>query len=114
MRLESHAMGSMVATPRVRARAKEVTRLADRWHVVLLDDDDHTYEYVIEMLGAVFGHDAPTAFRMAEEVDATGRVIVFTGPRETAEFKQERIHAYGPDPRIVKCVGAMSAKLERA
>ena len=26
------------------------------YNVVLLDDDDHTYAYVIEMLKALFGH----------------------------------------------------------
>jgi len=106
-------MDSTVTRPAVRSRTKPRERRADRWNVVLLDDDDHTYAYVVEMLGAIFGHDAATAFRMASEVDGTGRVIVFTGPRETAEFKQGRIHAYGPDPRIPRCAGAMSAVIER-
>ena len=26
------------------------------WHVVLLDDNQHTYDYVIEMLMAIFGY----------------------------------------------------------
>ena len=33
---------------------RERTALAPRWHVVLLDDNEHTYAYV-EMLGAIFG-----------------------------------------------------------
>ena len=93
---------------------EERTELAPRWHVVLLDDDEHTYAYVIEMLGAVFGHSRATAYGMAEEVDKTGRVIVWTGAREVAEFKQERIHAYGADARIPASRGAMSAVLEPA
>ena len=32
--------------------------------------------------------------------------------REPAEFKQERIHGYGADPRIQRCHGSMSATLE--
>ncbi len=107
-------MPATLPAPDVDTRSEPAHRLADRWQVVLLDDDEHTYEYVIEMLGAVFGHDGPTAFRMAEEVDATGRAVVFTGPRETAEFKQGRIHAHGADPRIPRCRGSMSAVLERA
>lgn len=93
---------------------EERTELARRWHVVLLDDDEHTYAYVIEMLGAIFGHSSSTAYRMAVEVDRSGRVIVWTGEREVAEFKQERIHAFGPDERIAACKGAMSAALEPA
>ena len=30
--------------------------LAPLYHLVLLDDDDHTYGYVIEMLGKIFGY----------------------------------------------------------
>ena len=95
-------------------RTKERTELAALWHVVLLDDDEHTYAYVIEMLQALFGHPEATAYRMAVEVDRTGRVIVWTGELEIAEFKQERIHAYGADCRLPACKGAMSAVLERA
>ena len=89
-------------------------RLAPRWHVVLLNDDDHTYDYVIELLGAVFGHDVERAFRHACEVDATGRTIVDTTTRERAELKQEQIHAYGPDRRLPRSAGPMSAEIEPA
>jgi len=92
-------------------RATE-TRLAPRWNVVLLDDDDHSYAYVIEMLGALFGYPQARAFLLAEEVDRSGRAVLWTGPREVAEFKQERVHGYGADPRIPSCRGSMSAVLE--
>jgi ATP-dependent Clp protease adaptor protein ClpS len=90
----------------------EDTKLAPRWQVILLDDQDHTYEYVIEMLGAIFGYGRDKAFQMAQEVDATGRVPVFTGSLEQAEFKRDKIHGYGADPRIPRCAGSMSAILE--
>ena len=48
------------------------------YNVVLLDDDDHTYEYVIQMLGKLFRHGLEKAFLMACEVDVTGRVILLT------------------------------------
>jgi ATP-dependent Clp protease adaptor protein ClpS len=94
--------------------AQPQPRTAPLWHVVLLDDDDHTYAYVIEMLGKLFGHSQETAYRMAREVDTTGRVIVATLVFERAEFKQQQIHAYGPDPRITHCRGSMRAVLEPA
>lgn len=87
-------------------------RLQPRWNVVLLNDDDHTYEYVIEMLGQIFGHDVDTAFRMATEVDTAGRVIVDTTTKERAELKQEQIHAFGPDWRMARSQGSMSAEIE--
>ena len=103
----------MAPQPVLTPEAASDTRLAPRWNVVLLDDDDHTYDYVIEMLGAIFGHDVATAFTMAMEVDATGRVIVWSGHREVAELKREQIHAFGPDPLLPRCEGSMSAVLER-
>ncbi len=90
------------------------TRIAPRWHVVLLNDDDHTYDYVIEMLMRLFGHPSERAFQLAREVDLTGRVIVDTTSRERAELKQEQIHAYGRDERLARSAGSMSAELEPA
>ncbi|ARA93890.1 MAG: ATP-dependent Clp protease adaptor ClpS [Bacteroidetes bacterium] len=84
------------------------------YHVILLDDDEHTYEYVIEMLMKLFGHSHERAFQMACEVDAAGRVIVDTTTRERAELKRDQIHAYGPDWRIPRCKGSMSALIEPA
>jgi|SRR5690349_3562387 len=88
------------------------TRLAPNYNVILLNDEDHTYEYVIEMLGKIFGYGVEKAFQMAREVDTTGRVIVWTGSLEQAEVKRDRIHGYGADPRIPHCKGSMSAIIE--
>ncbi len=91
--------------------AEGKTRPAPQWHVVLLDDDDHTYEYVIEMLMKLFNHDKPTAFRMACEVDKNGEVIVLTTHLELAELKRDQIHAYGADWRLERSAGSMSARV---
>lgn len=90
------------------------SKIAPRWNVILLNDDDHSYEYVIDMLGKLFAHDLATAFAMAQEVDASGRVIVDTTSKERAELKQEQIHDHGPDWRIPRCQGSMSAVIEPA
>ena len=84
------------------------------YNVVLLNDDAHTYEYVIEMLGKLFGHPRPRGFKLAEEVDHTGRAIVLTTSKEHAELKRDQILAFGADWRVENCVGAMSAVIEPA
>src|SRR5882724_12004653 len=104
----------MPQAPVVRPATEEELRLQPPYHVVLLNDDDHTYEYVIEMLGKLFGHGREKAFLMAQEVDTTGRVIVWTGSLEQAEVKRDRIHGYGADWRIPRCKGSMSALVEPA
>ena len=104
----------MPETPVLEPVTVEQAKLAPNYHVVLLNDDDHTYEYVIEMLGRLFGYGVDKAFRMAREVDTAGRVIVWTGSLEQAEVKRDRIHGYGADPRIPRCKGSMSAIIEPA
>jgi ATP-dependent Clp protease adaptor protein ClpS len=93
---------------------EQSTRTAPRWHVVLLNDDDHTYEYVVEMLVKLFSHSVDTAFRMACEVDSAGRVVVDTTTKERAELKRDQIHAYGADWRLPRCRGSMSSEIEPA
>lgn len=111
-------MTTVETTPDVKKKPKKRKRKKPvhipKYHVVLLDDDDHTYDYVIEMLMQIFGHSRATAFRMACEVDARGRVIVETTTKERAELKRDQIHAYGPDWRIPYCQGSMSAIIEPA
>ena len=90
----------------------EVEIFIPRYHVILLDDNDHTYEYVIEMLMHIFGHSQERAYSMAVEVDRAGRVIVDTTTKERAELKRDQIHSYGADWRIDHCRGSMSAIIE--
>lgn len=84
------------------------------YNVVLLNDDEHSFEYVIYMLKNLFGHSLQKGYRMAVEVDTTGRVIVATTNLEQAELKRDQIHAFGPDPLIPRCKGSMSAVIEPA
>ncbi len=95
-------------------RRKEKVRQQPPYHVVLINDDDHSYEYVILMLHELFTHPPEKGFLLAKEVDEKGRAIVCTTTLERAELKQEQIHAYGPDARIARCKGSMTAELEAA
>jgi len=84
------------------------------YHLILLDDNDHTYGYVIEMLGSVFGYAPEKGFAIACVVDKEGRAIVMTGPLEDVRLKQEQIHAFGADPGHPDSKGSMSAVIEPA
>ena len=89
----------------------EITPL---FHVVLLDDNEHTYDYVVEMLATIFFLPADVAFRHAVEVDTRGRTVVITCEKEQAEFGRDQIHGYGADPRMAVSKGSMSAVVEPA
>ena len=81
---------------------------------MLLDDDDHTYDYVMEMLGVIFLYAQEKAFMLAREVDETGRVIVLTTHMELAELKRDQILGYGADPRMSSSHSSMRAIIEPA
>ncbi|MAQ57786.1 MAG: hypothetical protein CL718_00805 [Chloroflexi bacterium] len=82
------------------------------WQVILEDDDFHTYQYVIEMLGKIFGYSQEKAFALARIVDTNGRVAVYTDSKAQCEEMQNHIHAYGADPRIESSKGSMTAIIE--
>ncbi|MBM4071541.1 MAG: ATP-dependent Clp protease adaptor ClpS [Planctomycetes bacterium] len=109
-------MSETITLPETSQRAKreEKTKRQPPYNVVLINDDDHSFEYVIHMLQVLFGHPPERGYQMAWDVHTNGRVIVDTTTRERAELKQEQIHAFGPDPHIVRCQGSMSAVIEPA
>lgn len=82
------------------------------YDVVLLDDDHHTYEYVIRMMQAIFGHSVERAFKMAERVDVDGRVVCLTTHKEHAELKRDQILAFGRYVMMSSSRGSMSAVIE--
>ncbi len=84
------------------------------YNVILLNDDDHSYDYVVLMLNKIYGHPVKKGLKMALEVDKNGRVVVATTNLEHAELKRDQIHEFGPDPLIPRCKGSMSAVVEPA
>jgi ATP-dependent Clp protease adaptor protein ClpS len=104
-------MQSAVVVPEIRPALKETEQdeHGHLYHVVLLDDDEHTYDYVIEMLQKLFFMSVETALRHAIEVDSTGRTVVITCERAEADFARDQIQAFGADPRMPKSKGSMTA-----
>ena len=84
------------------------------YHVILLNDEDHTYDYVVEMLVKIFGMTESKALSHAVEVDTVGTTILLTCELETAEMKRDQIHAYGKDWRLPRSLGSMAAVVEPA
>jgi len=97
---------------RPRRDRREKTRIQPRYHVILWNDDDHTVDYVVRMMRALFGHSTQTGQGIAEKVHFTGRAICLTTTKEHAELKRDQIHAFGKDSAVVGCAGSMSASIE--
>lgn len=111
---EAPPAGPQTATPKTEPRPEAQTDQPLRWNVVLLDDQEHTYQYVIEMMQKLFGHPLHKAVEVAMKVDLDGRAVCLTTHKEHAELKRDQILAYGPDKLIASSKGSMTAIIEPA
>lgn len=65
--------------------------------VIVHNDDFHTWEYVIELLQRICGHDLQNALLLTSQVHHTGQAAVWTGAKEVAELKRDQIRGFGVD-----------------
>ena len=100
--------------PKDRRKTQDKPKKEPRFHVILWNDDVHTFEYVIIMLHTIFGYSAEKGFQLAMEVHTRGRAVVFTSSLEQAEVKRDMILGFGPDPLLVTSEGSIIATLEKA
>jgi ATP-dependent Clp protease adaptor protein ClpS len=85
-----------------------------QWNVVLINDADHSYNYVTTLLREVFKVPVPKAVELAAAVSKTGRAVCMTTHKEHAEFKRDQVQTFGKDTLIEGCPGSMTAVLEEA
>lgn len=83
-----------------------------QFKVVLFNDEDHSYDYVVELLTKVCKLTREQAFRCAVEVDMTGRTIVFYGDKDKCTEVSHQINDYGPDYRMPRSLGSMESAVE--
>ncbi|MDB5389263.1 MAG: ATP-dependent Clp protease adaptor ClpS [Planctomycetaceae bacterium] len=68
-----------------------------RYAVVVLNDDEHSFDYVILALARIFGYSLERGNDLAQIIDTQGRAIVWTGALEIAELKRDQLRGFGPD-----------------
>ena len=102
-----------VAEPFVRPKnTPPKSKKQPRYHVILWDDPEHTWEYVIEMMQNLFYLSPTQGRKIADEVDRAGRAVCMTTTMEHAELKRDQIRAFGVDPHSKKSTGSMSSSIE--
>jgi ATP-dependent Clp protease adaptor protein ClpS len=97
---------------RRKVRNERKPKRQPRYHVILWNDDDHSYAYVIVMLQQLFGFPHEKGYQLAKRVDTSGKAVVLTTTKEHAELKRDQIQAFGKDDLIAGCKGSMSATIE--
>jgi ATP-dependent Clp protease adaptor protein ClpS len=93
-------------------------KIAPRWHVILLNDEEHTYEYVIALIQDVFKKEYEQAFSLTKKIDQEGQAICTTVSKERAELYQEQVKSWGADPLMLisgkMSTGAIACVIEPA
>jgi ATP-dependent Clp protease adaptor protein ClpS len=100
--------------PKSKVQVEAQTKRLPPYNVIILNDEEHTFDYVIELLVKLFGHPLATAQELTLRIHLTGRAVVYTTHKERAELKREQILAYGPDPRMEISRGPLGCYIEPA
>jgi len=103
---------AVLDAPETQTRNKSKPKILPPYNVILMNDDDHSVVYVVNMLKKIFGYPDEKGLKMAKEVHEKGKAIVWTGTKELAELKQEQVHSYGPDKLVARCKGSMTCIIE--
>jgi ATP-dependent Clp protease adaptor protein ClpS len=102
------------SAPREKAVPGTETRRQPPYNVIVLNDEEHTFIYVIELLVKLFGHTLAKAQELTWRIHTTGRAVVYTTHREKAELKRDQVLSYGPDPRMEISKGPLGCYIEPA
>lgn len=103
---------TIVEEPKTVTKEKKNPKILPPYNVILMNDDDHSVVYVVNMMKKIFGYPDEKGAKIAKEVHEQKRCIVWTGTKELAELKQEQIHNFGPDALIARCKGSMTCVIE--
>lgn len=108
------SLPEVIVRPTVRSKEEARTRRLPPYHVVLENDDHHSFEFVIEVLQKALHHPAERAFQLTHQAHTTGRAVVFTGPKETAEWKAERVRTFDEIRADGRKLGPLTCTIEPA
>lgn len=107
-------MPPAIATPETQSKRQGPPTSEHQYNLVIFDDDEHSYAYVIEMMVNLFGMSQQEGFDIAYLVDHNGEAIVKTCGFEEAVIGKEKIQGYGPDSRSEGSKSSMRAEVFRA
>ena len=91
------------------------TRRVPPYHVILLNDDHHSMEFVVEVLSKALGYNAARSLELMMKAHTDGRAVVYTGSREVAELKADQISTFHEvRERDGKDLGPLGCEVEPA
>jgi len=104
-----------VDTPVLEPDVDTRSRLLPPYNVILLNDDDHSTDFVVEVLRKAFHCTLERAFQLMMVAHETGSVVVWSGSKEVAELKAEQITTFHEiRDRDKKDLGPLDVRIEPA
>lgn len=101
--------------PRTSPREETRTRRVPPFHVILENDDHHSFEFVVDTLRKALGYTAERAMQLTMLAHRDGRTAVWTGPKEVAELKADQIQTFHEiRPTDGKQLGPLGCRIEPA
>ena len=86
-------MTEVIEVPKVRDPG---SGLEDNWRVIVLNDDHNTFDHVAHTLARTIpGISVAGGYALADTIHNTGRAIVWSGVKETAELYWEQLQQAG-------------------
>lgn len=104
--------GETITLPEAEAETEQ--EKSPLYSIILFNDEEHTYGYVIDMMTKLFDKSQQEAFEIAYEVDYIGQTVVKTCEYEEAVVGCKRILNFGPDPLLGYSRGSMKAIVQEA
>jgi ATP-dependent Clp protease adaptor protein ClpS len=90
----SESLPRISVTPKVKEEESTKTRRVPPFHVILYNDDNHSFEFVVGVLQKALGFNEQRSFLLTYQAHNEGRAVVWTGPKEVAELKVEQIQTF--------------------
>lgn len=103
-----------IVTARPREQEETRTRRIPPYNVILENDDDHSMEFVVEVLCKVLGCKVERAHQLMLQAHSTGRAVIWTGTKEVAELKVEQIRTFGEIHASGSKLGPLGCSIEPA
>jgi ATP-dependent Clp protease adaptor protein ClpS len=111
---EGEPVVTTLSRPKSSAQSSTSSRTLPPYNVIVMNDEEHTFEYVIELLTKLFAYPLSTAESLTWKIHHSGRAVVYTTHKEKAELKRDQVLSYGPDARMSTSKGPLNCYIEPA
>ena len=83
---------------------REQPKTQPPYAVIVFNDNEHTFQYVVETFTKVFGYPMEKSYILASQIHHQGKGIVWSGVREVAELKLDQLRSAGRDFNGIRAV----------